>query len=136
MSSKTYRETSQASQKMPAMPTADDIRDFRANSRRIEAIIQSLSLDSGQNGKRVWKEVSKLRKRAGKVRDMDVLTDYLSSVSRHREEAGYHVRLLEHLGAQRLKCAKKFGRTRKQCGPSELIQLARSQWCRKNGRAS
>jgi CHAD domain-containing protein len=105
--------------KMPAVPTADDIHDFRTRSRRIEATIHALSLDSGHNGRRFLKQISKLRKRAGKVRDMDVLTEYLSSVSRHKEEKECYVRLLEHLGAQRLKYAKRFEFARQQCA-SEL----------------
>ena len=89
---KPIRKLRKLLKKMPEVPSADDIHDFRASSRRIEATIHSLSLDSGQNGKRVWKQIAKLRKRAGKVRDMDVLTDYLSGVSCHKEEKECYVR--------------------------------------------
>jgi CHAD domain-containing protein len=123
---KPIRKLRELLKKMPAVPSADDIHDFRTSSRRIEATIHSLSLDSRQNGKRVWKQISELRKRAGKVRDMDVLTDYLSNLSRHREETGCHVRLLEHLGAQRLKYAKKFERARQQCAPELNKRLKRT----------
>jgi CHAD domain-containing protein len=123
---KPIRKLRKLLKKMPAVPNADDIHEFRTSSRRIEATIHSLSLDSGENGRRVWKQISKLRKRAGKIRDMDVLTDYLSSVSRHREETGCHVRLLEHLGAQRLKCAKRFERARQQCAPELNKRLKRT----------
>lgn len=123
---KPIRKLRKLLKKMPAVPTADDIHDFRTSSRRIEATIQSLSLDSGQNGRRVWKQISKLRKRAGKVRDMDVLTDYLSNFSHHREETGCHVRLLEHLGAQRLKYARKFERARHQRAPELNKRLKRT----------
>jgi CHAD domain-containing protein len=123
---KPIRKLRKLLKKMPAVPSADDIHDFRTSSRRIEATIHSLSLDSGQNGRRVWKQISELRKRAGKVRDMDVLTDYLSNLSRHREEAGCHVRLLEHLGAQRLKYARKFERARQQCAPELNKRLKRT----------
>jgi len=116
---KPVRKLRKLLKRMPAVPNADDIHDFRTSSRRIEATIHALSLDSGQNGRRFLKQISKLRKRAGKVRGMDVLTDYLSSVSRHKEETECYVRLLEHLGAQRLKYAKKFESARQQCA-SEL----------------
>jgi CHAD domain-containing protein len=59
---------------------------------------------------------------------MDVLTDYLSGVSRHREDTRCHVRLLEHLGAQRLKYARKLERAIRQCVPElnkRLKQTAR-----------
>jgi CHAD domain-containing protein len=66
---------------------------------RIEATLQSLSLDSGKSCRRILKELSRLRKRAGKVRDMDVLTDYLLGASHHEKEKECSVQLLEHLGA-------------------------------------
>lgn len=116
---KPLRKLRKLLKKMPAVPNADDIHDFRTSSRRIEATIHALSIDSGQNGRRVLKDISKLRKRAGKVRDMDVLIDYLSSVSRDKDEKKCYVRLLEHLGAQRLEYARKFDSARQQCA-SEL----------------
>jgi CHAD domain-containing protein len=56
----------------------------------------------------ISKQISKLRKRAGKVRDCDVLTDFVSGVHWDRSESECSVRLLEHLGAQRQKQATKF----------------------------
>src|SRR5436309_1686975 len=85
---KPVRKLRKLLKKMPAMPGADDIHDFRTSSRRIEATLQALSLDSGHNCRRILKQISRLRKRAGKVRDMDVLTDYLSSLPRHEKERG------------------------------------------------
>src|SRR5712675_1039471 len=107
---KPVRRLRKLLKKMPAVPNADDIHDFRTSSRRFEATIHALSLDSGQSGRQVLKQISKLRKRAGKVRDMDVLTDYLSSVScpKKEKEKECYVRVLEHLGAQRLKYARRF----------------------------
>jgi CHAD domain-containing protein len=85
--------------KMPALPSAEEIHDFRTDSRRIEATLQALSLDSGGNCRRILSKISRLCKRAGKVRDMDVLTDYLSGVSASNDERTCYVHLLEHLGA-------------------------------------
>src|SRR5438309_11468812 len=77
--------------KMPALPGPDNIHDFRTNSRRVEATLQALSLDSGNNCRRILKELSRLRKRAGRVREMDVLTDYLLSVSPQYKEKEFSV---------------------------------------------
>jgi CHAD domain-containing protein len=123
---KPVRRLRKLLKKMPAVPNADDIHDFRTSSRRIEATIHALSLDSGQNGRRVLKQIAKLRKRAGKVRDMDVLTDYLSSVSRHKEDKECYVRVLEHLGAQRLEYAKKFESARQKCASTLTKRLKRT----------
>lgn len=53
--------------------------------------------------------VSKLRKRAGKIRDMDVLTAHAASVELAHDENYCSVALLEYLGAQRLKHAAQPG---------------------------
>jgi CHAD domain-containing protein len=92
--------------KMPAVPNADDIHSVQTSSSRIEVTIHALSLDLRHSNRQVLKQISKLPKRAGRVRDMDVLTDYLSSVSPDKQERECYVRLLEHLGAQRLKYAR------------------------------
>jgi CHAD domain-containing protein len=124
---KPVRKLRKLLKKMPAVPDASDIHDCRTSSRRVEATIHALSLDSRQNGQRVLKQIAKLRKRAGKVRDMDVLTEYLSSVSIHKEEEkACYVQLLEHLGAQRLKYAKKFDSVRRQCAPDLTKGLKRT----------
>ena len=111
---KPVRKLRKLLKKMPAMPGADDIHDFRTSSRRIEATLWALSLDSRHNCRRILKEISRLRKRAGNVRDMDVLTDYLLSVSCPQEEKKCSVQLLEYLGARRQKYAKKFDSAREQ----------------------
>jgi CHAD domain-containing protein len=111
---KPVRKLRKLLKKMPATPGADDIHDFRTSSRRIEAMLQAFSMDSGNNCRRILKRISRLRKRAGKVRDMDVLTDYLAGVSCHKEETKCSAQLLEYLGAQRQKYAAKFDSVRKQ----------------------
>lgn len=110
--------------KMPPIPLPEDIHDFRTNSRRIEATLPALSLDSTKNGKKILKHLSRLRKLAGKVRDMDVLTEYASSVPRAGEEQ-CSVQLLEHLGSERQKDAKKFYRVQSRYASGLRKQLKR-----------
>ena len=111
---KPVRKIRKLLRKMANSPSADEVHDLRTNSRRIEATLHALSLDSGRPGRQVVKQISKLRKRAGKVRDMDVLTSYASQMPPLEGEEACFVDLLEHLGAQRQKYAKKLGRVRKQ----------------------
>jgi len=65
---------------MSAEPTPEHVHDFRTNSRNMEATLQAFALENSGLGRRVLKPLSRLRKRAGKVRDMDVLTTYAASV--------------------------------------------------------
>lgn len=71
---KPLRKIRKLLKKMPAVPTPEDVHDFRTNSRRIEALLAAFSLDSKKNEQRILKRLSRLRKGAGRVRDMDVLT--------------------------------------------------------------
>lgn len=69
-----------ALKKMPSSPSPEEIHDFRTNSRRMEVAIDVLSLDSRPNGRRLSKRISKLRRCAGKARDIDVLISYVSNL--------------------------------------------------------
>ena len=87
----------------------EEVHDFRTHLRRFEASIEALGLKSRGNEKRVVRDLAQLRKRAGKIRDMDVFTACASTV--HVEgEQDCAVRLLEHLGTKRYRCAKKMMR--------------------------
>jgi CHAD domain-containing protein len=73
----------------------------------LEAEIAAFGLDSNGNERRLLRDLKPIRKRAGKIRDMDVLRDYASDV--HVDgEADCLVQLLEHLGASRDKEVKKL----------------------------
>src|SRR5215469_14290939 len=79
-------------------PTPDEIHKFRTNCRRLETSVDALSLDSKRTGRRLSKQIGKLRKRAGILRDMDVLTDYLVAMKHPDSERDCLMRLLEYLG--------------------------------------
>jgi CHAD domain-containing protein len=68
--------------KMPKQPTPEQVHDLRTNTRRVEASLKALQLDRNGEGRQVLKAVTPMRKRAGGVRDMDVLTGFASRVWR------------------------------------------------------
>ena len=111
---KPVRKIRKLLKKMPASPSPEEVHDLRTNCRRIEATLEALSLDSGRTARQVLKQISKLRKRAGKVRDMDVLTSYVSQMPRPDGEQDCLVDLLEYLGAERGKHANKLDAARNQ----------------------
>ena len=84
---------------MSARPTPEQVHDFRTNSRKMEATLQAFGLENSGLGRRVLKPLSRLRKRAEKVRDLDVLTTYAASVDAKDGEKDCAVQLLEYLGA-------------------------------------
>jgi CHAD domain-containing protein len=120
---------------MSAEPTPEQVHDFRTNSRNMEATLNAFGLENRGLGRRVLKPLSRLRKRAGKVRDMDVLTSYAASVRAEDGEQECAVQLLEHLGAQRRKYARKFHSASRQDGSKlrRRLKQVRRELCRKQG---
>lgn len=111
---KPARKLRKLLRKMSSVPTSKDVHNFRTNARRLETVLETLPLAHPKKRQQLDECISKLRKRAGKVRDFDVLTDYLSGIPHDRSENDCLVRLLEYLGAQREKQARKFHRLQKQ----------------------
>jgi CHAD domain-containing protein len=72
--------------------------------------LQALQLDAKRKGRRVLRAITPMRKKAGSVRDMDVLTAFASGLSIDDGERQCLVKLLEHLGEKRSRSA---GRLRK-----------------------
>lgn len=92
---------------VPKQPSPGEIHKLRTNARKIEANLKALSLESNKSEQRLLKCVKQIRKRAGKVRDLDVLTRNLATV--HADgEAECEVMLLEYLGRKRQKQARKL----------------------------
>ena len=93
--------------KMPKQPTPEQVHDLRTNSRRLEATVKALQLDRKRKGRRILTTLAPLRKRAGRVRDMDVLTGFAAGLSANGNQEPV-VQLLEHLGESRFQAARKL----------------------------
>lgn len=96
--------------KMPRDATQDEVHDIRTNTRRIEATLQALQLDGRREGRRVLRAVKPMRKKAGNVRDMDVLTSFAATLSSRGDDQCL-VKLLEYLGQERGRGASKLRKT-------------------------
>jgi CHAD domain-containing protein len=96
--------------KMPKQPTPEQVHDLRTNTRRVEATLTALQLNRKRKGKRVLKVLTPLRKRAGDVRDMDVLTGFASGLLQDGNRDAV-VQVLEHLGETRFRAARKLHRS-------------------------
>jgi CHAD domain-containing protein len=94
--------------KVPSSPAPEHVHSFRTSARRLETVLKTLPLDNRPRGKRLSKQIAKLRRAAGKLRDLDVLTVYAAGLSHDSSESECTTRLLEYLGAEREKRARKF----------------------------
>ena len=122
---KSVRKLRKLLKKAPKRPTPDQVHDFRTHTRRFEATLEALALDSKRNERRLLRDLARLRKRAGKVRDMDVLTGHTSSLHIDKEE-DCQVQLLEYLGSTRYQHAKKLSLLTRENGPAVRRRLKRS----------
>lgn len=111
--------------KIDSKPSPDEVHDFRTNTRRFEAIFEVLSLDPHSLSTSVVKKLARCRKRAGKVRDLDVLTGYASTVHLQGED-GCETELLEHMGGRRQRLAKKLHAEIRRRGPALRKDLKRT----------
>lgn len=97
-------------------PTVDEVHDLRTRTRRVESILQALEMDSRGNARKLLDGLQSVRKRAGKVRDMDVLTSYIVGLCLEDDSACV-VRLVHHLGLERYRHARKLYSTVNRSAP-------------------
>ena len=58
--------------KLTKEPVPESVHKFRTNSRRVEALLSEVAPGLNRNDKKLLKLLSRLRKKAGQVRDLDV----------------------------------------------------------------
>jgi CHAD domain-containing protein len=88
-------------------PAPDQVHDLRTRTRRVESILQALNLASSSNERKLLAGLKVIRKRSGKVRDMDVLTADVVGLGL-QDDSDCVVRLTHHLGVQRHRHAGKL----------------------------
>ncbi len=123
---KTMRKLRKLVNKAPKRPTPDNIHDLRTYTRRFEAAVAALKLDSRRNERRLLRDLKRARKRAGKVRDMDVLMSYSAHMDAGQQQ-NCQVQLLEYLGANRYRQAKRLKVSMRKRHPAIRHRLKRAE---------
>ena len=104
---KPARQLQKALEKLAGDPSIEDVHDLRTRARRVQAIAVMLFPSHESSRRRLLKILKPLRKAAGEVRDMDVLSAKARTVARHcRSDSA--ARLLEHLQAMRIESAHRL----------------------------
>lgn len=127
---KPVRKLRKALKKLAKTPAPEEVHELRTQSRRLEAVLHALRFDRTKRGRSLLKSVKPIRKEAGKVRDMDVLTALAATVpKRSKEEAeppdDTVVSLLELLGHQRYQSARRLQKIVSGCRKRILKDLRR-----------
>jgi CHAD domain-containing protein len=67
-----FLKLSRLARKLTSDPQPEEVHQFRTTTRRIETLFKELLPKPGRNERRLLKQLAKIRKRAGRVRDLDV----------------------------------------------------------------
>jgi len=99
--------------KLAKNPAPESVHKFRTNSRRVEALLSEVVPQLSRNDKKLLKLLSRLRKRAGRVRDLDVEIASLRSLKTpegngHKSE--FVSALMQDRAKHERKLAKAFNR--------------------------
>lgn len=99
--------------KLARNPAPESVHKFRTNSRRVEAVLSEVVPQISRNEKKLLKLLSRLRKKAGRVRDLDVEIASLRSLKipeGNGHKSQFVDTLVEERARQEQKLAKAFDR--------------------------
>ncbi len=121
------RELSKTLKSLIDDPAPKEVHKLRTAARRVEAIAAMLARSDEKRSRRLLKSIEPVRKAAGGVRDMDVLTVNARRLAR-RSAGDSLTRLLDHLQIARQQNAEKLRRIlarRRDAAREDLKQYAR-----------
>jgi CHAD domain-containing protein len=91
----------------PKDPPPETVHKLRTRARHIEAIAATLTEPDEKKTRRLLRSIKPVRKAAGGVRDMDVLTGNALSLRKNSHSESL-TRLVQHLGVERQKSAQEL----------------------------
>jgi CHAD domain-containing protein len=106
----TLRKLSRQLAKLPTKPAPENIHRFRTSARRVEVLVGDLAQKRSRNDKKLLKMLGRLRKKAGRVRDLDVEIAALRSLKIPQEPVRKS-QLMRTLAEERGKQEKKLIKT-------------------------
>ena len=83
------------------------MHDLRTISRRVEALLDALATEPDRNQRKLMRRLKRLRRRAGRVRDIDVQVAALRTLKIGRD-SGRKAQLLRHLNDRRSRRERKL----------------------------
>ncbi len=76
----TFQKTERALLRLSQEQDAESVHGFRTSSRRLQTLLEQIIPDRDRNQKKLLKMLGRIRRRAGKVRDIDVQLAALRSL--------------------------------------------------------
>ena len=106
-SSLAFQKLNRHLSKLSTKTAPKSVHKFRTYSRRVETLVGELAPKQSRNDKKLLKLLARLRKKAGRVRDLDVQIASLRSL-KISQEPRRKSQLLRHLSEDRAKREKKL----------------------------
>jgi CHAD domain-containing protein len=103
----TFQKLNRQLSKLATATSASNVHKFRTYSRRVEALVEDLVPGLKRKDRRLLKQLARLRKKGGKVRDLDVQIAALRGL-KLPQEAGRKAQLLRVLSDDRTSREKKL----------------------------
>ena len=107
--------------KLSSKPRAENVHGFRTGTRRLQILLSELSPKLDRNQRKLLKLLSRIRKRAGKVRDLDVQLTALRSV-KIPQEPRRKTQLVNHLIELRGQQERKLRKAVDEDGVREILK--------------
>jgi CHAD domain-containing protein len=102
-----FRKLSRQLARAASKAQPENVHAFRTAARRVEAVLSELKPTPDKNQRRLLKRLTRLRRRAGRVRDLDVQIAALRGL-KFSEHPGQKTQLLRMLAEMRTRREKKL----------------------------
>jgi len=115
----TFQKLDRELRKLAKKPAPDSVHKFRTNSRRVEALLSEVAPECHRNDEKLLKLLARLRKKAGRVRDLDVQIASLRDL-KFPQANGHKSQVMDALVGERAKREKKLARAFDQGTTGEI----------------
>jgi CHAD domain-containing protein len=102
-----FKKLSQLLGQNASRPHPEAVHDLRTISRRVEALLDALTTEPDRNQRKLLRRLKRLRRRAGRVRDVDVQIIALRTLKIGRD-SGRKTQLARHLNDRRSRRERKL----------------------------
>lgn len=96
--------------RFPPHPAPESVHTLRTQTRKLEAMLDALFREDDREAKRLRKALKPVRKAAGRVRDMDVLTAKVLALHMEPAQQDCMGKLVEHMAGLRTRHVRTLAR--------------------------
>jgi CHAD domain-containing protein len=105
----TFQKLDRELSKLARKPAPENVHKFRTHSRRVEALLTEVVQQRHRNDEKLLKLLGRLRKKAGRVRDLDVQIESLRAL-KFPQANGHKSQVMDALVDERAKRERKLAR--------------------------